>query len=68
MSKNLQNRTSEFIQKAITKHGDKYQYSKVEYIGGHKNVIIICPEHGEFCQSPSNHLAGKGCMKCAYKK
>lgn len=68
MRKDLISRTSEFIEKAKKKHGDKYDYSKVEYIGGHKNVIIICPEHGDFFQSPSNHLSGKGCLKCSYIK
>jgi len=33
MNKNPQSKTSEFIQKAIKKHGDKYDYSKVEYTG-----------------------------------
>lgn len=28
-------------------------------------MIIICPEHGEFLQTPNNHLRGKGCPKCA---
>ena len=56
----------EFIKKAIEKHGDKYDYSKVEYVGTHTKVCIICPnpEHGEFEQTPSNHLQGHGCPKC----
>ena len=30
-------------------------------------VCIICPEHGhgEFWQTPANHLSGRGCPKCA---
>ncbi len=55
----------EFIQKAKKVHGDKYDYSKVEYINNSTNVCIICPEHGEFFQRPSNHLNGCGCPKCA---
>jgi len=68
MSKDLQTRTSEFIEKSIEIHGDKYDYLKVEYFGTHKKVCIICPEHGAFYQSPSNHLSGKECLKCSYKK
>jgi hypothetical protein len=68
MSKNLQNNTSEFIEKSIKIHGDKFDYSKVEYNGSHTKVCIICPEHGEFYQLPSNHLSGKECFKCSYKK
>lgn len=56
--------TEEFIKKARKIHGDKYDYSKVEYINNHTKVCIICPEHGEFWQIPSNHLRYKGCPKC----
>ena len=54
----------EFIKKAREKHGDKYDYSKVEYINAHTKVCIICPQHGEFWQLPLNHLSGRGCSKC----
>lgn len=53
-----------FIEKAIKKHGDLYDYSKVNYIQAHEDIIIICKEHGEFIQSGTNHLRGKGCNKC----
>ncbi|HDV2027851.1 TPA: GIY-YIG nuclease family protein [Escherichia coli] len=56
----------EFITDARKIHGNKYDYSKVEYVNSHTNVIIVCPEHGEFKQKPSNHLAGKGCTECAF--
>lgn len=54
----------EFIEKARKIHGDKYDYSEVKYDKSHKNVCIICPEHGEFWQTPNNHLNGKGCPIC----
>ena len=57
----------DFITKAKEIHGDKYDYSKVEYINSEKKVCIICPEHGEFWQNPSHHLEGHGCMKCSLK-
>lgn len=57
--------TEEFIQKSKAIHGDKYDYSKVEYIDTHSKVVIICPEHGEFKQRPSNHKTGIGCPKCS---
>ena len=56
--------TEEFIERAKSIHGDKYDYSKVKYEGMTKHVCIICPEHGEFWQTPINHLSGKGCYKC----
>lgn len=57
-----------FIEKATKIHNGKYDYSKVEYEYCNKNVCIICPEHGEFWQLPSNHLKGEGCLKCAHSK
>lgn len=55
----------EFIEKAKQVHGDKYDYSLVKYNGNTKKVQIICPAHGMFWQLPNNHLAGKGCNRCA---
>ena len=56
--------TKEFITKARKVHGNKYDYSKVQYTDNQSRVIIICPDHGRFEQDPSNHLQGKGCRKC----
>jgi len=55
---------NEFIEDAIKVHGDKYDYSKVEYIKSSKPVTIICKIHDEFLQAPSSHLTGAGCPKC----
>lgn len=59
--------TEEFIEKAIRIHGNKYDYSKVDYQKTDIKVCIICPIHGEFWQIPSNHIHKthpKGCPKC----
>ena len=56
--------TEEFINRAKVIHGDKYDYSKVEYKNGNEKVCIICPEHGPFLQMPFKHLSGSGCYKC----
>lgn len=56
--------TDEFIDKAYIIHGDIYDYSRTNYIRSSENVIIICKKHGEFKQSPNNHLSGKGCRVC----
>ena len=60
--------TEEFIERAKKTHGDKYDYSKVEYINAKKPIKIICSKHGEFEQTPSNHLLKCGCQKCASSK
>jgi len=57
--------TSEFINKSKEIHGDKYDYSKVEYKKANEKVTIICKEHGDFLQTPNGHLNGKGCRKCS---
>ena len=51
--------TEEFIEEARKIHGGKYDYSKVKYTGAFNNVEIICPKHGSFYQTPTNHLRGK---------
>ena len=56
--------TNDFIEKARIIHGDKYDYSKVEYVNSITKVTIICPEHGEFEQLPGNHTCGQRCFKC----
>ena len=53
-----------FIEKAKKVHGDKYDYSKVEYVNAYTKVCIICPIHGEFWQTPSGHLHNGGCKLC----
>lgn len=53
-----------FIENARKVHGDKYDYSKVEYLNNKTKVCIICPEHGVFWQKPNVHLQGNGCQKC----
>lgn len=55
----------EFLNKAKEIHGDKYDYSKVEYVDILSPVVIICPIHGEFLQTPNNHINNhRGCPEC----
>jgi len=56
-----------FIEKAKQVHGGKYDYSKVEYCKAKEKVCIICPEHGEFWQTPDSHLRGRKCPKCVHQ-
>lgn len=55
-----------FINEAIKLHGNKYDYSEVVYVNNRTPVKIKCKKCGKYFLSiPSNHLAGKGCKKCA---
>ena len=56
-----------FINKAMLIHGDKYNYSDVEYNGNKIPVKINCLIHGEFLQRPNDHLSSNGCSKCSNK-
>lgn len=55
---------NDFINKAITVHGNKYDYSKLVYTNSRSKVTIICKEHGEFTQNANSHILGIGCKKC----
>lgn len=65
--KDLYKRKENFINKSKEIHGDKYDYSKVDYINNHTKVEIICPIHGSFWQTPNSHTGkpiSEGCRKC----
>lgn len=54
----------QFIENSIKIHGDKYDYSKVEYIDNMTHVEIFCKKHNEyFPQTPNLHRRS-GCPKC----
>lgn len=58
-----------FIKNAKNIHNNKYDYSNIiEYKDNKTKVPIICPEHGEFWQTPNSHLNGHGCPHCMYDK
>jgi len=57
--------TAEFIIRANTKHNFKYTYNKAVYTNARTKVVITCPEHGDFEQTPDSHLRGNGCPKCS---
>jgi hypothetical protein len=54
-----------FIKLSNDKHKNKYDYKKVNFINKSTKVIITCKTHGDFEQTPTNHLMGKGCAYCA---
>lgn len=69
-NRNINNRktTEQFVKEAILIHGNKYNYDKVNYIEAHTPVIITCPIHGDFEQTPNKHLSRQhGCPKCQLK-
>lgn len=59
---------SEFINQANKVHNSVYDYNNTDYINARVKVIIGCKEHGQFSQSPNNHLNGQGCPTCGINK
>ena len=57
--------TEDFKKAATDKHGNKYDYSLVNYVNAKTKVKIICPIHGEFEQIPRQHVYGGNCQKCS---
>ncbi len=55
---------SEILHRFNKTHGHQYDYSEIAYKSLHEHVNIICKEHGEFRQTPNNHINGSGCPKC----
>lgn len=60
--------TEEYLERVKSIHGNKYDYSKVEYINTRTKVILICKTHGAFEIKADNVLAGQGCGQCARDK
>lgn len=60
--------TASFIEKARRVHGDRYDYTKVNYKRAKDLVTVICREHGEFQAVASNHLNGSHCRRCYHKQ
>ena len=54
----------EFIEQASIKHDRKYKYDKTVYVNSKIPVIITCQRHGDWEQTPANHLWGFGCEQC----
>jgi hypothetical protein len=52
------------IEKFREKHGDKYDYSQVDFKSSNKDVVIICKNHGSFLIKPSSHIKGYKCKQC----
>jgi len=67
-SKNLTKKLSTFIKESSIVHDNYYSYNKSNYKGAREKLLITCPKHGDFLQTPSNHLKGKGCKKCSSSK
>lgn len=60
--------TEIFIERARQVHGDRYDYSKVEYVNNSTKVCITCLKHGDFFMAPAGHWKGNGCPECSKER
>ncbi|MFW6219651.1 MAG: hypothetical protein ACOC33_02280 [bacterium] len=58
----------EFINEANKMHLNYYTYDNFNYINNRTKSIITCSKHGDFFQTPKDHLNGNGCPKCRLSK
>lgn len=65
---NIKLTKDKFIKKSRTIHGDRYDYSKTVYTGYEAKLNIYCHTHGDFSQTPHDHLGGCGCPQCGKLK
>jgi hypothetical protein len=56
--------TEDFIRDSKIVHGNKYDYSRVNYVNSKSEVQIVCKKHGVFNQIANTHQFGSGCPNC----
>lgn len=64
----LEKDKKKFFEESPKIHKNYYDYSKVHFTGRTKEIIIICPKHGEFTQIARSHVKGYGCAKCGIEQ
>lgn len=68
MPKHIRKTVEQVISEFKSTHGERYDYSEVEYISNNTKVKIICKKHGVFYQLPTDHKRGSGCSYCSRNK
>lgn len=64
----MKDNLEEMLKKFISVHGDKFDYSCVNYLRSTSKVCIVCKKHGKFWQTPKAHIQGQGCPICNESK
>lgn len=62
-------RSAVFIEKAIGVHGEKYDYSKINYTNSQTKISIFCRScRQSFNQLANSHIQGRGCPTCGVNR
>lgn len=59
--------TMNFITKAMAVHNVNYEYANATYYNCKTKIRITCKNHGDFFQTPNDHLQGYGCPTCTHR-
>lgn len=59
---------SEFVELAVSVHGQRYTYDRVEYVNSNTKVTVGCKTHGHWGVIANDHIAGRGCPRCSRSK
>ena len=54
----------ELLKRFHEKHGQRYDYSEINFKNIHTPIQILCKKHGYFSQTPQEHFSANGCTKC----
>lgn len=65
LDSDFMSKTDLFVSRAVKVHGDKYDYSLVDFKHSQQNINIVCTVHGVFSQKPWNHINGTSCPACS---
>lgn len=63
-SLNYRKGNDEYIKECSIIHNNKYDYTLTKFKNNKSNILVICPEHGQFNQNAGHHLYGSGCPSC----
>lgn len=59
--------TEDFIRKSKHKFGDRFNYTKTEYVRKDIELTLTCPLHGDIVMTPDQHRWSKhGCRECDF--
>jgi len=67
-SGNAKKDEEDYINSATLVHNGYYTYPNINYVNNHTNILVCCPNHGDFPTNPKHHLLGGGCPDCYFER
>jgi hypothetical protein len=57
-----------YVEQVTKVHNSFFTYPNLIYVDNKTNIIVTCPNHGDFPTSPKHHLNGGGCPDCYFDR